>query len=114
MDAQNRKYNSLNSISDCKNIIKYLDQDLKCKDLFYPSGNIKSNLFYGKRIVEYFVLPESRGPEIWTDVLDEGSKFICKCNDTNTAEFIISALKHSMPRYWDTKVIEDENRKIHS
>lgn len=112
--VRDRQSNSLNSVSDCRNIIQYLDQVLKCKNMFYPSGNIKSNLFYGQKIVEYFILPESRGPEIWADVMDDSTKFICKCNDINTAEFIISSLRHCMPRYWDTKVIEDDNRKISS
>ena len=107
----NRKYSSLNSVGDCKNIIDYLHNILKCPDMFYESGAMKSNLFYGQKKVDYFILPESRGPEIWADIVDEEPKFICRCNDTQTAEFIISSLRHSMPRYWDTKVIEDDSRK---
>lgn len=78
--------------------------------MFYSSGNIKSNLFYGQKIVDYFTLPESRGPEIWANVIDTEPKFICQCNDEETAEFILSALRHSMPRYWDVKIIEDNDR----
>ena len=51
MDGK-KKYSSLNSTGDCKNIIKYLDKVLKCKDMFHPTGNAKSDMYYGKNKLE--------------------------------------------------------------
>ena len=110
MDVKNKKYSVLNSIGDCKNIVDYLHNTLKCPDMFYESGAMKSNLFYGQKIVDYFIDETA----VYAEVLDKDPKFICECDDKETAEFIISALRHGMPRYWDVKEIEDEDRNISS
>jgi len=104
MDGK-KKYSSLNSTGDCKNIIKYLDKVLKCKDMFHPTGNAKSDMYYGKnKLVTYY----QQDLSVYAEVSDYEPRFICKCHDEVTSDFIISALRHCMPRYWDLKVIEDE------
>ena len=104
MDGK-KKYSSLNSTGDCKNIIKYLDKVLKCKDMFHPTGNAKSDMYYGKnRLVTYY----QQDLSVYAEVSDYEPRFICKCHDEVTSDFIISALRHCMPSYWDLKVIEDE------
>ena len=104
-----RKYSSLNSTGDCKNIIKYLDKVLKCKNVYHPTGNAKGDMYYGKnKLVTYY----QQDLKIYAEVTDQDPRFICECNDKETSNFIISALRHCMPRYWDVKVIEDDNKKI--
>ena len=104
MDGK-KKYSSLNSTGDCKNIIKYLDKVLRCKNMFHPTGNTKSDMYYGKnKLVTYY----QQDLHIYAEVSDYEPRFICKCDDEATSDFIISALQHCMPRYWDLKVIEDE------
>lgn len=99
-------YSSLNSTGDCKNIIKYLDKVLKCKNIYHPTGNAKGDMYYGKnKLVTYY----QQDLNIYAEVSDQEPRFICKCNDEVTSGFIISALRHCMPRYWDVKVIEDGN-----
>ena len=104
MDGK-KKYSSLNSTGDCKNIIKYLDKVLRCKNMFHPTGNTKSDMYYGKnKLVTYY----QQDLHIYAEVSDYEPRFICKCADEVTSDFVISALRHCMPRYWDLKVIEDE------
>ena len=107
MDA-NKEYSTLNSTGDCKNIIKYMGQVLKCKDMFHPSGKAKGDLFYGKSTsVKYY----KQSLEIYAEVPDQEPQFVCQCDNETTTDFIISALRHCMPRYWDVKGIEDDSRK---
>jgi len=97
-------------IDDCKTIINYLEKKLEYSDLYFESGSMRSDLFYQRKIVDYFI----KEVAIYAEVLDKEPKFICQCEDEETAEFIVSALRHGMPRYWDVKEIEDDDRKISS
>lgn len=73
--------------------------------MFHPTGNAKSDMYYGKnRLVTYY----QQDLSVYAEVSDYEPRFICKCHDEVTSDFIISALRHCMPRYWDLKEIEDE------
>ena len=73
--------------------------------MYHPTGNAKSDMYYGKnKLVTYYQQDLSD----YAEVSDYEPRFICECHDEVTSDFIISALRHCMPRYWDLKVIEDE------
>ena len=105
-------------IDDCKTIINYLGKKLEYSDLYFESGSMRSDLFYQRKIVEYFIKEATRrlhfGFEVHAEISGGTTQLICKCEDRETAEFIMSALRHGMPRYWDVKEIEDEDRNISS
>lgn len=107
----------MRNIDDCKTIINYLEQNLGYSDLHFESGSMRSDLFYQRKIVEYFIKETTRLHftfEVYAEIHGGEPQIICKCDDKETAEFIISALRHGMPRYWDVKEIEDDDRKISS
>tara|TARA_Y100001938_G_C8033812_1_gene402174 strand:+ start:736 stop:1053 length:318 start_codon:yes stop_codon:yes gene_type:complete len=94
-------YSSLNSGGDCKNIINYLSKVLKCENIFHPTGTPRGDMYYGKnKVVTYY----RQNLKIYAEVPKQRTKFVCECCDEETADFIISALRHCMPRYWDVKV----------
>ena len=106
----------MRNLDDGRTIIDYLEEKLECSDLYFESGSMRSDLFYQRKIVEYFIKETNLdfSFEVHAEIADKEPQIICKCEDKETAEFIMSALRHGMPRYWDTKVIEDDNRKISS
>ena len=107
----------MRNIDDCRTIINYLEKKLGCSDLYFESGSMRSDLFYQRKIVEYFIKETTRSHfrfEVHAEIADGEPQIICKCEDKETAEFIMSALRHGMPRYWDVKEVEDDDRKISS
>jgi len=104
-------------IDDCKTIINYLEKKLGYSDLHFESGSMRSDLFYQRKIVEYFIKETKLlylQFEVHAEVVGGTTQLICKCEDKETAEFIMGALRHGMPRYWDVKEMEDEDRNISS
>lgn len=107
----------MRNLDDCRTIIDYLEKKLECSDLYFESGSMRSDLFYQRKIVEYFIKETKLlylQFEVHAEIVGGTTQLICKCEDKETAEFIIGALRHGMPRYWDVKEIEDDDRKISS
>ena len=96
------------SMTDCRNIIRYLNNNLECSNMFYESGAPKIGMFYGKsEIVEYI----KQDTSVYAKAENKDLKLICKCEDEETTNFILSALRHCMHRYWDIKILEDDDRR---
>ena len=111
LKIKRRKESQVRHIDDCKTIINYLEKNLEYPDLYFESGSMRSDLFYQRKIVEYFIKDAERLHfrfEVHAEIADGEPQTICQCDDKETAEFIVSALRHGMPRYWDIKEIEDE------
>ena len=65
---------------------------------------MKNIMFYSKKnIVKYY----REDNKIYIKPTDKESQFVCECHDEKTADFVISSLRHGMPRYWDYTALAD-------